>query len=142
MAQTITCNKCHKTVCITDLQRVDFNEKYLSCGHIQRIDSKALLGSSIISQSTSSDTIICSKCNTVYTNDSEYLLHYKEKHKSEENENEKQVIKWYIGMLTAKLLYFVSSLQLLLFRSRAQMLCFLQLSSSKCYIFTLCYRTT
>jgi hypothetical protein len=32
----------------------------------------------------------------VYTNDAEYLLHYNEKHKSEENENEKQVIKWYL----------------------------------------------
>jgi uncharacterized C2H2 Zn-finger protein len=94
MTQTITCNKCHKTVYITDLQNgVDFNEKYLSCGHIQRIDDKALLEASIVSQSTSSDPIICSKCDTVYTNDAEYLLHYNEKHKSEENENEKQVIK-------------------------------------------------
>jgi hypothetical protein len=90
MAQTITCDKCHKTVYITDLQNgIDF-EKYLSCSHIQRIDSK-LLETSVVSQSTSSDPIICSKCNTVYTNDSEYLLHYNEKHKSEEKE--KQVIK-------------------------------------------------
>ena len=31
MTHTITCNKCHKTVYITDLQNgVDFNEKYLA----------------------------------------------------------------------------------------------------------------
>jgi hypothetical protein len=90
MAQTITCDICHKTVYITDLQNgVDFNQKYLSCGHIQRIDSKALLETSVVSQSTSSDPIICSKCNTVCTNDSEYQLHYNDKHKSEEKEEEK-----------------------------------------------------
>ena len=96
MAQTITCDKCHKTVYITDLQNgVDFNEKYLSCGHIQRIDDKSLLETSVVSQSTSSSPVICSKCNTVYTNDSEYLLHYNEKHKSEEKDEEEgeQVIK-------------------------------------------------
>jgi hypothetical protein len=42
MAQTITCDTCHKTVYITDLQNgVDFDKKYLSCGHIQTIDNKA-----------------------------------------------------------------------------------------------------
>jgi hypothetical protein len=91
VAQTITCDKCHKTVCITDLQNgVDFNEKYLSCGHIQRIDDKSLLETSVVSQSTSSDPIICSKCKTVYTNHSEYVLHYNDKHKSEEKESVKQ----------------------------------------------------
>ena len=92
MAQTITCNICHKNVYITDLQNgVNFNEKYLSCGHIQRIDGKALIETSIISQSTSSDRIICSKCNAVYTNDSEYLLHYNEKHKSEERKVKEKI---------------------------------------------------
>ena len=68
MAQTITCDTCHKTVYITDVQNgVNFNEKYLSCGHIQKIDNKALLETSVVSQLTSSDPIICSRCNTVYT---------------------------------------------------------------------------
>jgi hypothetical protein len=87
MAQTITCDTCHKTVYITDIQNgVNFDEKYLSCGHIQTIENKALLETSVVSQLTSSEPIICSKCNTVYSNDSEYQLHYNEKHKSEEKE--------------------------------------------------------
>jgi uncharacterized C2H2 Zn-finger protein len=85
MAQTITCDTCHKTVYITDLQNgVDFDKKYLSCGHIQKIDNKALRETSVVSQSTSSEPVICSKCNTAFTNDSEYLLHYNNKHKPEE----------------------------------------------------------
>jgi hypothetical protein len=85
MAQTITCDTCHKTVYITDIQNgVNFDEKYLSCGHIQTIENKALLETSVVSQLTSSEPIICSKCNTAYSNDSEYQLHYNEKHKSEE----------------------------------------------------------
>jgi hypothetical protein len=63
--------------------------KSISCDHIQRIDSKVLLETSVVSQSTSSDPIICSKYDTIYTNDSEYQLHYNDKHKSEEKENEK-----------------------------------------------------
>jgi len=85
MAQTITCDTCHKTVYITDLQNgVDFDKKYLSCGHIQKIDNKALRETSVVSQSTSSEPVICNKCNTAFTNDSEYLLHYNNKHKPEE----------------------------------------------------------
>jgi hypothetical protein len=33
---------------------------------------------------TSSEPIMCSKCNTAYTSDSEYMIHYNEKHKPEE----------------------------------------------------------
>ena len=85
MAQTITCDTCHKTVYITDLQNgVDFDKKYLSCGHIQKIDNKVLRDTSVVSQLTSNEPIICSKCNTTFTNDSEYLLHYNNKHKPEE----------------------------------------------------------
>jgi hypothetical protein len=84
MAQTITCDTCHKTVYITDVQNgVDFDEKYLSCGHIQKIDNKALRESSVISELTSSEPFICSKCNAVYSNNSEYQRHYNEKHKLE-----------------------------------------------------------
>ena len=90
MAQTITCDTCHKTVYITDLQNgVDFDKKYLSCGHIQKIDNKTLRQTSVVSQLTSSEPVLCSKCNTAYTNESEYLLHYNEKHKSEQNEKPK-----------------------------------------------------
>ena len=85
MAQTITCHTRHKTVYITDIQDgVDFDKKYLSCGHIQKIDNKVIRETSIVSELTSTEPIICSKCNTVYTSNSEYLLHYNEKHKSEE----------------------------------------------------------
>lgn len=84
MAQTITCDTCHKTVHITDIQDgVDFDKKYLSCGHIQKVD-KALRETSVVSQLTSSEPVICSKCNTAYASDSEYLLHYNEKHEPEE----------------------------------------------------------
>src|ERR687883_165988 len=84
MAQTVTCGICHKTVYITDIQNgVDFDKKYLSCGHIQKIDSKDLRETSVVSQLTSSEPVMCSKCNTVYATDSEYLLHYNEKHKPE-----------------------------------------------------------
>lgn len=84
MTQTITCDTCHKTVYITDIQDgVDFDKKYLSCGHIQKIDNEVLRETSVVSQLTSTEPIICSKCNTVYTSNSEYLLHYNEKHKAE-----------------------------------------------------------
>jgi hypothetical protein len=82
MAQTITCNTCHKIVYITDIQNgVNFDEKYLSCGQIQKIDNKALLETSVVSQLTSSEPVMCSKSNTAYSNDSDYQLHYNEKHK-------------------------------------------------------------
>jgi hypothetical protein len=85
MVQTITCDTCHKTVYITDLQDgVDFDKKYLSCGHIQKIDNRELLETSVASQLTSSEPIMCSKCNTAYASDSEYMTHYNEKHKPEE----------------------------------------------------------
>jgi hypothetical protein len=85
MAQTITCDTCHKTVYITDVQDgVDFDKKYLSCGHIQKIDNKGLRETSVVSELTSSEPVTCSECNTVYTSNSEYLLHYNEKHKAEE----------------------------------------------------------
>jgi hypothetical protein len=85
MVQTITCDTCHKTVYITDVQDgADFDRKYLSCGHIQKIDNRALLETSVVSQMTSSEPIMCSKCNTAYTSDSEYMIHYNEKHKHEE----------------------------------------------------------
>ena len=91
MAQTVTCGICHKTVYITDIQNgVDFDKKYLSCGHIQKIDSKDLRETSVVSQLTSSEPVMCSKCNTVYATDSEYLLHYNEKHKPEEKEKKQQ----------------------------------------------------
>jgi hypothetical protein len=85
MVQTITCDTCHKTVYITDLQDgVDFDKKYLSCRHIQKIDNRELLETSVASQLTSSEPIMCSKCNTAYASDSEYMIHYNEKHKPEE----------------------------------------------------------
>jgi hypothetical protein len=85
MVQTITCDTCHKTVYITDVQDgVDFDKKYLSCGHIQKIDNRELLETSVASQLTSSEPIMCSKCNTAYASDSEYMIHYNEKHKPEE----------------------------------------------------------
>jgi hypothetical protein len=85
MVQTITCDTCHKTVYITDVQDgVDFDKKYLSCGHIQKIDNRELLETSVASQLTSSEPIMCSKCNTAYASDSEYMVHYNEKHKPEE----------------------------------------------------------
>lgn len=84
MAQTITCDTCHKTVYITDVQNgVDFDEKYLSCGHIQKIDNKALRESSVVSELTSSEPLICSKCNALYSNNTKYQMHYNEKHKLE-----------------------------------------------------------
>jgi hypothetical protein len=90
MAQTITCDTYHKTVYITDLQNgVDFDKKYLSCGHIHTIDNKALRETSVVSQLTSSEPIICSKCNTTFASESEYLPHYNDKHKPEEKENGK-----------------------------------------------------
>jgi phage FluMu protein Com len=79
MVQTITCDTCNKTVFITDVQDVaDFDKKYLSCGHM-KIDNRALLENSVISQMTSSDPIMCSKCNTTYANDSQYMIHYNQK---------------------------------------------------------------
>jgi hypothetical protein len=94
MAQTITCDTCHKTVYITDIQDgVDFDKKYLSCGHIQKIDNKVLRETSVVSELTSSEPIICNECKTVYTSNSEYLLHYNERHKSEEKGKEKQAMK-------------------------------------------------
>jgi uncharacterized C2H2 Zn-finger protein len=85
MVQTITCDSCHKTVYITDLQDgADFNKKYLSCGHIQKIDNRTLLETSVVGQLTSGEPIMCSKCNTAYANNSEYMIHYNEKHKHEE----------------------------------------------------------
>jgi hypothetical protein len=85
MVQTITCDSCHKTVYITDLQDgADFNKKYLTCGHIQKIDNRALLETSVVGQLTSGEPIMCSKCNTAYASDSEYMVHYNEKHKPEE----------------------------------------------------------
>ncbi|SRR6266487_2111921 len=85
MVQTITCDTCHETVYITDVQDgADFDKKYLSCGHIQKIDNRALLESSVVSQMTSNEPVMCSKCNTAYANDSEYIIHYNEKHKPEE----------------------------------------------------------
>ena len=93
MAQTIACDICHKTVYITDVQNgADFDEKYLSCGHIQKIDNKTLRETSVVSHLTSSEPVLCSKCNTAYANESEYLMHYNEKHKSEENEKPKNRI--------------------------------------------------
>lgn len=90
MVQTITSDTYHKTVYITDIQDdVDFDKKYLSCGHIQKIDNKTLRETSVVSQLTSSEPVLCSKCNAAYANESEYLLHYNEKHKSEENEKPK-----------------------------------------------------
>jgi hypothetical protein len=62
--------------------------KNISCGHIQKIDNKALLETSLVSQLTSSEPVMCSKCNTAYSNDSDYQLHYNEKHKSEEKGTE------------------------------------------------------
>lgn len=85
MVQTITCDSCHKTVYITDLQDgADFNKKYLSCGHIQKIDNRTLLETSVVGQLTSGEPIMCSKCNTAYANNSEYMIHYNEKYKHEE----------------------------------------------------------
>jgi hypothetical protein len=90
MVQTITCDSCHKTVYITDLQDgADFNKKYLSCGHIQKIDNRTLLETSVVGQLTSGEPIMCSKCNTAYARDSEYMIHYNEKHKHEEEEKGK-----------------------------------------------------
>ena len=87
MAQTITCDTCHKTVYITDIQNgVNFDEKYLSCGHIQTIENKALQEASVVSQLTSSEPIICSKCNALYASNSDYMRHYNEKHKPENNQ--------------------------------------------------------
>ena len=78
MVKTITCDTCHITVYITEVQDgADFDKKYLSCGHIQKIDNRALLESS-------NEPVMCSKCNTAYTSDSEYMIHYNEKHKHEE----------------------------------------------------------
>jgi uncharacterized C2H2 Zn-finger protein len=92
MVQAITCDTCHKTVYITDLQDgVDFDKKYLSCGHIQKIDNRVLLESSVVSQMTTNEPIMCSKCNTAYANDSEYMIHYNEKHKPEEKEKGKAI---------------------------------------------------
>jgi hypothetical protein len=90
MVQTITCDSCHKTVYITDLQDgADFNKKYLSCGHIQKIDNRTLLETSVVGQLTSGEPIMCSKCNTAYANNSEYMIHYSEKHNHEEEEKGK-----------------------------------------------------
>ena len=90
MAQTITCDTCHKTVYITDLQNgVDFDKKYLSCGHIQKIDNKALRETSVVSQLTSSEPIICSKCNTTFASDSQAWNKEKGKGKGKAEE-----IKW------------------------------------------------
>ncbi len=92
MVQTITCDTCHEIVYITDVQDgADFDKKYLSCGHIQKIDNRALLETSVVSQMTSSEPIMCSKCNTAYTSDSEYMIHYNEKHKPEEEEGKGKV---------------------------------------------------
>jgi len=52
--------------------------------YIQKIDNRALLETSVVSQMNSSEPIMCSKCNTAYTSDSEYMIHYNEKHKPEE----------------------------------------------------------
>jgi hypothetical protein len=85
-----SCDTCHKTVYMTDLQNgVDFDKKYLSCSHIQTIDNKALRETSVVSPLTSSEPIICSKCNTTFASESEYLLHYNDNHKPEEKEKEK-----------------------------------------------------
>jgi hypothetical protein len=90
MVQTITCDPCHKTAYITDLQDgADFNKKYLSCGHIQKIDNRTLLETSVVGQLTSGEPIMCSKCNTAYANNSEYMIHYSEKHNHEEEEKGK-----------------------------------------------------
>jgi poly(3-hydroxyalkanoate) synthetase len=41
------CDTCHITVYITDVQDgADFDKKYRGCGHIQKIDNRALLESS------------------------------------------------------------------------------------------------
>jgi hypothetical protein len=94
MVQMITCDTCHETVYITDVQDgADFDKKYLSCGHIQKIDNRALLETSVVSQMTSSEPIMCSKCNTAYTSDSEYMIHYNEKHKPEEEKGKGKVEK-------------------------------------------------
>jgi hypothetical protein len=94
MVQTITCDTCHEIVYITDVQDgADFDKKYLSCGHIQKIDNRALLETSVVSQMTSSEPIMCSKCNTAYTSDSEYMIHYNEKHKPEEEKGKGKVEK-------------------------------------------------
>ena len=58
--------------------------KNISCGHIQKIDNKVLQETSVVSELALTEPIICSECNTVYTINYEYMLHYKEKHKSEE----------------------------------------------------------
>jgi uncharacterized C2H2 Zn-finger protein len=58
--------------------------KSMSCGHIQKVGNKALRETSVVSELTPSEPIICGKCNTVYESNSEYLMHYNEKHKSEE----------------------------------------------------------
>ena len=50
----------------------------------QTIDNKVLRETSVVSELTSTEHIISSECSTVYISNSEYLLHYKEKHKSEE----------------------------------------------------------
>ena len=72
MAQTITSDTYYKTVYITDIQDgVDFDKKYLSCGHIQKMDVKDLRETSVVSELTSSEPIICSKCNTLYASNSE-----------------------------------------------------------------------
>ena len=94
MVQTITCDTCHEIVYITDVQDgADFDKKYLSCGHIQKIDNRALLETSVVSQMTSSEPIMCSKCNTAYTSDSEYMIHYNEKHKPEEEKGNSETIR-------------------------------------------------
>jgi hypothetical protein len=91
MVQTITCDICHKTAYITDVQNgADFDKKYLSCGYIQKIDNRELLDTSVVSQLTSSEPIMCSKCSTAYATDSEYMIHYNEEHKHEEEEEEEE----------------------------------------------------
>ena len=53
MVQTITSDTYHKTVYITDIQGdVDFDKKYLSCGHIQKMDVKDLRETSVVSELT------------------------------------------------------------------------------------------
>ena len=59
--------------------------KNISCGHIQKLTispTRDLCCKRI----NLTEPIICSECNMVYTSNSEYLLHYKQKHNSEEKE--------------------------------------------------------
>ena len=55
-------------------------------GIYRKLIIERLLETSVVGQLTSGEPIMCSKCNTAYASDSEYMVHYNEKHKPEEEE--------------------------------------------------------